>query len=110
VMDILAAARQHVESQLGQLDLPFKLPTVERLACLVPGTPEPTGSAAPPSPDEGARMTEKQAPFTSTGCEADELLGYPPLTFFLITFFLIATAFCFSAASTAARSNRSVFK
>jgi hypothetical protein len=51
VMDLLGAAHQHVESQLGQLDLPFKLPTVERLACLVPGTPEPGGSVAP-SPDD----------------------------------------------------------
>jgi hypothetical protein len=37
VTDFLAAAQLHVESQLDQLDLPFKLPTVERLACLVPG-------------------------------------------------------------------------
>jgi hypothetical protein len=46
VMDILAAAQQHVESQLGQLDLPFKLSTVERLACLVPGAPELAALAA----------------------------------------------------------------
>jgi superfamily II DNA or RNA helicase len=50
VMDLLAAAQQHVESQLGQLDLPFKLPTVERLACLVPGEPERPGPAAMPLP------------------------------------------------------------
>jgi ERCC4-related helicase len=41
VMDLLMAAQQHVESNLGELDLPFKLPTIERLACLVPGTPAP---------------------------------------------------------------------
>jgi hypothetical protein len=51
VMELLAAAQQYVESELGQLDLPFKLPTVERLACLVPGTPELAGPAAPLSAD-----------------------------------------------------------
>ena len=38
VKDLLAAAQQHVELHLGTLDLPFKLPTIEDLACLVPGT------------------------------------------------------------------------
>jgi SNF2 family DNA or RNA helicase len=52
VMGLLAAAQQHVESHLDELDLPFKLPTVERLACLVPGTAE---TAPPPSPDESIR-------------------------------------------------------
>jgi hypothetical protein len=56
VMELLTAAQQHVESQLGALDLPFKLPTVERLACLVPGTPETAGA----SPlDEDARALSK---------------------------------------------------
>ncbi|WP_294540251.1 DEAD/DEAH box helicase [uncultured Rhodoblastus sp.] len=40
VMDILAAAQLYVESLLSQLDLPFKLPTIERLACLLPGALE----------------------------------------------------------------------
>jgi hypothetical protein len=40
VLSLLAAAQEHVESHLDELDLPFKLPTVERLACLVPGTAE----------------------------------------------------------------------
>jgi hypothetical protein len=44
IMALLAAAQQYVESQLRVLDLPFKLPTVERLACLVPGTPEKAGT------------------------------------------------------------------
>jgi hypothetical protein len=52
VMDLLAAAQQHVEAQFGALDLPFKLATVERLACLLPGIPETAGA---PPPDEGAR-------------------------------------------------------
>jgi hypothetical protein len=48
VLGLLAAAQQHVESHLDELDLPFKLPTVERLACLVPGTAE---TATPASPE-----------------------------------------------------------
>ena len=36
VSDLLANAREYVESQLDALDLPFTLPTVESLACLVP--------------------------------------------------------------------------
>ena len=54
VMDLVTAAQQHVESQLDQLDMPFKLPTVEPLACLVPAAPEPGGLTTPPSPNEGA--------------------------------------------------------
>lgn len=51
LLDLVAAAQQHVESQLRRLDLPFKLPTVERLACLVPGT-----SGGPsPATDGGSR-------------------------------------------------------
>lgn len=46
VMDLVAAAQQHVESQLDSLDLPFKLPAVERLACLVPGTAESSAAGA----------------------------------------------------------------
>ena len=30
-------ARRHVESRIDELELPFKLPAVEGLACLVPG-------------------------------------------------------------------------
>ncbi len=37
VSDLIASARQYVESQIDALDLPFALPTVENLACLVPG-------------------------------------------------------------------------
>ena len=33
----LASARQYVESQVDALELPFALPTIESLACLVPG-------------------------------------------------------------------------
>jgi hypothetical protein len=40
VMDLLDAAQQHVETHVSQLDLPFKLPTVECLACLLPGISE----------------------------------------------------------------------
>ena len=36
VSDLIASARQYVVSQIGALDLPFALPTVESLACLVP--------------------------------------------------------------------------
>lgn len=35
----MADARKHVESQIDALELPFTLPTVEDLACLVPGEP-----------------------------------------------------------------------
>ena len=37
VADLMAAARQYVESQINTLDLPFALPAIETLACLVPG-------------------------------------------------------------------------
>ena len=37
VADLMADARQYVESQIGALELPFALPAVESLACLVPG-------------------------------------------------------------------------
>ena len=37
VADVMATARQYVESQIDALDLPFSLPAVENLACLVPG-------------------------------------------------------------------------
>ena len=37
VADLMADARQYVESQLDTLDLPFALPAIESLACLVPG-------------------------------------------------------------------------
>ena len=37
VADLMAEARRYVESHLDTLDLPFALPTVESLACLVPG-------------------------------------------------------------------------
>jgi hypothetical protein len=52
VDQLLAAAQQHLEAQLGGLDLPFKLPTIERLACLVPGTPaqQPAASKEPAGP------------------------------------------------------------
>ena len=36
VSDLFASARQYVASQIDALDLPFVLPTVENLACLVP--------------------------------------------------------------------------
>lgn len=36
VIDLLTTAQRFVESRISQLDLPFKLPAVERLACLVP--------------------------------------------------------------------------
>ena len=35
--DLLASARQYVESQIDALELPFTLPAVESLACLAPG-------------------------------------------------------------------------
>ena len=40
VADLMAAARQYVESQIDALDLPFELPAIESLACLVPGETE----------------------------------------------------------------------
>ena len=40
VADLMADARKYVESQLDTLDLPFALPAVESLACLVPGESE----------------------------------------------------------------------
>jgi len=39
VMNLLLDAERILESRLNQLDLPFHLPTIERLACLVPGQP-----------------------------------------------------------------------
>ena len=36
VADLMADAQQYVESQIGALELPFVLPAVESLACLVP--------------------------------------------------------------------------
>ena len=37
VSDLVASAQRYVVSQIGALDVPFALPTVESLACLVPG-------------------------------------------------------------------------
>ena len=37
VGDLMADARRYVESQISALEFPFALPTVENLACLVPG-------------------------------------------------------------------------
>ena len=37
VAGLIADARRYVESKFDELDLPFALPTVESLACLVPG-------------------------------------------------------------------------
>ena len=37
VADLMEDAQQYVESQIGALELPFVLPAVESLACLVPG-------------------------------------------------------------------------
>ena len=39
VSDLIASARRYVVSQTDALDLPFALPTVESLACLVPAEP-----------------------------------------------------------------------
>ena len=36
VSDLVVSAQQYVESQIDALDLPFALPTVDSLACLVP--------------------------------------------------------------------------
>ena len=41
VSDLIASARQYVVSQIDALDLPFTLPTVESLACLVPAERRP---------------------------------------------------------------------
>ena len=40
VSDLVENARRHVVSQIDVLDLPFTLPTVESLACLIPGQAE----------------------------------------------------------------------
>ncbi len=40
VSDLVESARRYVESQTDALDLPFTLPIVESLACLVPGRAE----------------------------------------------------------------------
>ena len=37
VANLMSAARQYIESEIHALELPFKLPTIETLACLVPG-------------------------------------------------------------------------
>ncbi len=37
IADMLSAAEAHLQSRLGELDLPFRLPAVESLACLLPG-------------------------------------------------------------------------
>ncbi|MCY4591928.1 MAG: hypothetical protein OXE86_15490 [Alphaproteobacteria bacterium] len=37
VLDMMTDARAHVVSHLDALELPFELPVVENLACLVPG-------------------------------------------------------------------------
>ena len=44
VVDLMGDAQAHVVSQIDALELPFELPVVENLACLVPG-----GAAAPES-------------------------------------------------------------
>ena len=44
VVDLMADAWQYVDSQLDTLDLPFALPAVESLACLVPGEAETHGA------------------------------------------------------------------
>ena len=45
--NLMADARQYVESQLDVLDFPFALPAVESLACLVPGEAETHGARHP---------------------------------------------------------------
>ena len=42
--DLMADARRYVESQIGVLELPFALPVIEGLACLVPGEAAPDGA------------------------------------------------------------------
>ena len=44
VSDLMAAAGQYVESQIDALELPFTLPAIEALACLVPGETEIQGT------------------------------------------------------------------
>jgi hypothetical protein len=44
VADLIADARQYVVSQVDSLELPFALPAVESLACLVPGEAETRGA------------------------------------------------------------------
>ena len=44
VADLMADARRYVESQTGVLELPFTLPVIEGLACLVPGEAAPDGA------------------------------------------------------------------
>ena len=44
VADLIADARQYVVSQIDALELPFALPAVESLACLVPGEAETRGA------------------------------------------------------------------
>lgn len=38
VSQVLAEAEQSIESRLDELELPFRLPAIEQLACLIPGT------------------------------------------------------------------------
>ena len=45
VTALMADARAYVESQIGALELPFTLPTVESLACLVPAAESEADSA-----------------------------------------------------------------
>ena len=45
VADSMAEARQYVESQIDALKLPFRLPVVESLACLVPEEPSTHGAS-----------------------------------------------------------------
>ena len=44
VADLIADARQYVVSQIDALELPFALPVVESLACLVPGEAATSGA------------------------------------------------------------------
>ena len=44
VADLMESARQYVESQVDALDLPFTLPAIDSLACLVPGKTEIQGT------------------------------------------------------------------
>ena len=44
ISDLMADALQYVEWQLDTLDLPFALPAVESMACLVPGEAEKPGA------------------------------------------------------------------
>ena len=47
VADLMGDARRYVESQFDTLDLPFALPAVESLACLVPAEAETHGARHP---------------------------------------------------------------